>query len=217
MLRYLPEINQAIAYEVELQQNDENPGKIRLVNPYGTEWPYYSALGSLSNGKTNYLNVNMEDTKGCYVERSPLNYIYKGDEWTITSMAQEFLLAGSATLAQLKAAGYLGEINAEGVMKMPSSVVENGQTYQLGPIILEGDGSYRGNTNGAFAIDMSSVVGGANTTSVAKVAQHRATLAKAKRTVNAKKTAISRAYNTKVLSKNALTGRRISTNSISIK
>ena len=212
------ETYQAVAYEVELQQNDENPGKIRLVNPYGDGvWPFFSQLGYLSNGKTNYLNVNMEDTKGCYVERSPLNFVYKGNDWEISSMAQEYLLNGSATLAQLKAAGYLGEINAEGVMKMPSSVVENGQSYQLGPIILEGDGSYRGNTNGAFAIDMSSVVGGANTTSVAKVAQHRATLAKAKRTVNAKKTAISRAYNTKVLSKNALTGRRISTNSISIK
>lgn len=211
---------QAIAYEVELQQNDENPGKIRLVNPYGTEWPYYSALGSLSNGKTNYLNVNMEDTKGCYVERSPLNYIYKGDEWTITSMAQEFLLAGSATLAQLKAAGYLGEINADGVMSMPSTKVVDGKTVLTGPVIDDGlgQGYYGGNLNNKFAIDMSSVVGGTNTTSVAKVAKHRATLSAAKKAVATKMgPRSSRAYKSTVLSKNALTGRRISTNSISIK
>lgn len=211
---------QAIAYEVELQQNDENPGKIRLVNPYGPEWPYYSALGSMSNGKTNYLNVNMEDTKGCYVERSPLNYIYKGDEWTITSMAQEYLLAGSATMAQLKASGYLGEINADGVMTMPSTKQVDGKTVFAGPVIDDGlgEGFYGGNLNNKFAIDMSSVVGGANTTSVAKVAQHRATLSVAKKTAAAKMgPRSSRAYKSTVLSKNALTGRRISTNSVSIK
>lgn len=209
---------QPVAYEVELQQNDENKGRIRLVNPYGPEWPYYSALGSMSNGKTNYLNVNMEDTKGCYVERSELNYVYKGDDWMITSMAQELLIAGQADLATLKAAGYLGEIDADGVMTMPSVIQEDGKNYIMGPMIDDGlgQGYYAGNTHNNFAIDMSSVMGGSRaTTSVAKVAKHRATLSAAKKAAAAKMgPRASRAYKSTVLSNDALKGRTVKTISV---
>lgn len=208
---------QAVGYEVELQQNDKNKGQIRLVNPYGPEWPFYANLGSLSNGKTNYLNINMEDTKGCYVERSPLNYVVSGKDWEISSMAQELLLSGQASLAQLKALGYLGEINDNGVMTMPSSVEEDGEVYDLGPIILVGNQFIPANQHGAFRVIMNASSKSAATTSVAKVAKHRATLSLAKKAVNAKAKSFTRAYKSTVLSKNALTGRRISTNSISIK
>lgn len=208
---------QAVGYEVELQQNDKNKGQIRLVNPYGPEWPFYANLGSLSNGKTNYLNINMEDTKGCYVERSPLNYVVSGKDWEISSMAQELLLSGQASLAQLKALGYLGEINDNGVMTMPSSVEEDGEVYDLGPIILVGNQFIPANQHGAFRVIMNASSKSAATTSVAKVAKHRATLSNAKKAVNAKAKSFTRAYKSTVLLKNALTGRRISTNSISIK
>lgn len=132
---------EVVSYMVELQQNDDNPGLIRLVNPYGEAWPYGEAFGC----GLNYLNVNIADANGVLVERSPMNVDLGDGALEISSYGYELLLNGNS-LAALKANGYCGTM-ADGKITMPAA--------KKGPILWEGtSGFYYGNTNGAFCIDL---------------------------------------------------------------
>lgn len=132
---------EVVSYMVELQLNDDDPGLIRLVNPYGEAWPYGEVYGCGAN----YLNVNITDADGVYIERSPMNLDLGDGALEISSYGYELMLNGKS-LAFVKANGYCGTM-AGGKITMPAA--------KKGPILWVGDaGFYYGNSNGAFCIDL---------------------------------------------------------------
>lgn len=135
---------QVCSYQVEIQENDDQPGLYRLVNPYKEAWPYWDVYKDIANGKTGYLVINATDPTAVYLEPSPMNIILEGYNLVISSYAYELMQLGKSH-DELKANGYFGTM-VNGVITMPQP--------EKGPIVWGSDKSfYNVNTNGAFKVD----------------------------------------------------------------
>jgi hypothetical protein len=49
-------------WQVEIQQSNEHPGYYRLVNPYGSLWPYYNSGKYSVRSEDTYLTINATDS-----------------------------------------------------------------------------------------------------------------------------------------------------------
>ena len=104
-------------YEVEIQENDNNPGIYRLVNPYGKAFPY-NEEGDWDDSRNYYLEINASDPDGVYitVQNTGLNW---GDgNFYVHSLAAYYMDEGM-TLAEVKAEGYCGKLE-NGVITFPT-------------------------------------------------------------------------------------------------
>ncbi len=104
----------AVEYEVEIEESQDNPGKYRLVNPYGEVYPY-NEPGDWDDSKDYYLVIDATDPEYVNVLESDLGVDWgSGMMWTM-SAGDYFVATGQATLEQVKAAGYYGKL-ADGVI-----------------------------------------------------------------------------------------------------
>lgn len=118
-----------------LQRNKENPGRLRLVNPYAglKEYPALSAGHSDHN---HYIYINAEDTECIYIEESPIGMeSSKYGLMRVSSMVYYFLCAGF-DLEECKELE-MGAIIEDGVMTFPEEALsfsmlkyDNGDWYQ---------------------------------------------------------------------------------------
>ena len=106
--------NPEVSYEVEIEESVDNPGKYRLVNPYGEAYPY-NEPGDWDAANTYYLTIDATnpDAVNIVADNLGLDWGY-GMMWTM-SAADYFILTGQATEEQLLAAGYYGKL-ADGVI-----------------------------------------------------------------------------------------------------
>ena len=96
-------------YEVEVEESVDNPGKYRLVNPYGEAYPY-NEPGDWDAENTYYLTIDATNPEAVNIPQADLgiNWGY-GWMWTM-SAADYFLQTNQATEEQLLAAGYYGKL-----------------------------------------------------------------------------------------------------------
>lgn len=103
-----------VSYEVEIEESVDNPGKYRLVNPYGEAYPY-NEPGDWDAANTYYLTIDATnpDAVNIVSDNLGLDWGY-GMMWTM-SAADYFILTGQATAEQLLSLGYYGKL-ADGVI-----------------------------------------------------------------------------------------------------
>ena len=142
-----------VTYEVEVEESVDNPGKYRLVNPYGECFPY-NEPGDWDDSKNYYLVINAQDPECVYVELSPMGLKW-GYDMSAYSYAA-YMLDSGATLADVKASGNGGTL-VDGVI-----------TFPVKSLLCALDGSlYYANTNGAFKVVLPGASASVETTSTA--------------------------------------------------
>lgn len=128
-------------YEVEIQENSENPGVYRLVNPYGEAYPY-NEPGDWDDSQNHYLVINAQDPEGVFIDQQKMRLNWGDGALIISSLAANYLGQG-ATLEEVKAKGVCGSLT-DGVITFPVKSLL---------CTLESETSfYYGNINGAFKV-----------------------------------------------------------------
>ena len=134
-----------VAYNVELQENEEQAGLYRLVNPYGEAYPY-NEPGDWDPSKNYYIEINAVDPAGVYIETQEIGSDWGYGMFSVSSACAQYLANGN-TLEAIKGAGFCGTLN-EGVITFPVKALLVTAT-QL-------DGWYYANQNGAFRLEFPS-------------------------------------------------------------
>ena len=156
-------------YEVEIQESVDNPGKYRLVNPYGEAYPANSP-GDWDDSRNYYLTIHAENPDCVYIEAQKLGFDWGYGMFGIYSLAADMLYAGE-TEADVISAEVAGTLK-DGVITFPvKSLLISMANYQKGAW-------YYANGNGAFKVvlpgygdaegDEETPEEGAETTSVSK-------------------------------------------------
>ena len=141
-----------VTYEVEIEESEDNPGKYRLVNPYGAAYPF-NAEGDYDASQDYYMVIDAQDPASVYIPLQGVGCDWGYGEWEVYSLAAYYLDNGK-TAEEVKAAGYFGTL-ADGVITFPESSLL---------ITSSGLGEYyTGNTAGAFKV----VLPGAASTALA--------------------------------------------------
>ena len=141
-----------VTYEVEIEESEDNPGKYRLVNPYGAAYPF-NAEGDYDASQDYYMVIDAQDPASVYIPLQGVGCDWGYGEREVYSLASYYLDNGK-TAEEVKAAGYFGTL-ADGVITFPESSLL---------ITSSGLGEYyTGNTAGAFKV----VLPGAASTALA--------------------------------------------------
>jgi hypothetical protein len=98
-----------VTYEVEIQESVDNPGKYRLVNPYGEIYPY-NEPGDWDADNTYYLTIDATDPDYVNLVQSDLGIDWGYGPITAMSLADYYIATGQATHEEMKAAGYYGKL-----------------------------------------------------------------------------------------------------------
>ena len=98
-----------VTYQVEIQESVDNPGKYRLVNPYGEIYPY-NEPGDWDADNTYYLTIDATDPDYVNLVESDLGIDWGYGPMTALSFADYFIATGWATKEELKADGYYGKL-----------------------------------------------------------------------------------------------------------
>lgn len=138
-----------VPYEVEIQENQVNPGFYRLVNPYGEAYPYNDP-GDWDDSRDYYLEIHAEDPTAVYIETQGMGCDWGYGEFIVSSIAG-YYMANGQSLADVKAAGYTGTLE-DGVISFPAEVLLFGMSE------YGGGGLYTSNGNGAFKVAMPGIV-----------------------------------------------------------
>ena len=139
--------NKPMSYYVEVLENQDQPGLFRMVDPYGPEFPMYPYASSYAEGT--YIEIDATDAEGVWIEgwQTTGLDVQNNGLMDITSMAWYQAMANEATKEDVKEAGLCG-IYADGVITFPVD----------GILSAIGDKAYYGNRNGAFALDLNTLV-----------------------------------------------------------
>ena len=156
-------------YEVEIQENTDEPGLYRLVDPYGPNFPYYPYADSYTSS---YIEVNATDPEGVYIfEQSTGLDLGNGLISILSEGGNYYDYYGPDYYDKLKSLGYFGKLE-NGVITFPSFESKNDAgevqyTYQ-GWASLAGTGDYRMGRNGEWKIVLPEAVSSAARARAAK-------------------------------------------------
>ena len=126
-------------YKVEVRENKDVPGLIRVINPFA---PF-----GADTSKEYYIEIDATDPEGVWIEGTwEVGLDIGVGPMSITSMAWYQANAQGATKEDAKGAGLCG-ILADGVITFPVD----------GLLSVMGGKTYYGNRNGAFKLDMSNM------------------------------------------------------------
>lgn len=132
-----------VTYQVEIQENQENPGMYRLVNLFGEAYGIACAeagIGMPYATEELYIEINAQDPEGVWIGLQSTGVDLGYGVMEIGSMGWYYMNGGNSFEA-VKAAGYMGTL-ADGVISFPTK----------GCLITDNDGMYYSNNNGAFKV-----------------------------------------------------------------
>lgn len=152
-----------VTYEVEIEESVENPGKYRLVNPYGEVFPH-NKPGAWDDSQTYYMVIDATDPDAVVIPQQALGVDWGYGMMGVWCMVENYLAQGApASYVE----PYYGKLK-DGVITFPAKSL----------IVLDDDGAYYANGNGAFKVvlpgygdaegDDETPEEGAETTSVSK-------------------------------------------------
>ena len=131
-----------LTYEVEVEESIDNPGKYRLVNPYGEAFPYNSPA-DYDATQDYYMVINAQDPEGVYIPLQSVGCDWGYGDWAVYSYAS-YYLDGGYSLDEVKATGVCGTL-VDGVITFPTKsllITASGLGGKL----------YVANTKGAFKV-----------------------------------------------------------------
>lgn len=128
-----------ITYEVEILESEENPGKYRLVNPYGEVFPY-NEPGDWDDSQDWPIDIYASNPDRVYFPEQELGIDWGVGAMTIQSAAYYYMSVGNSA-DDVAAAGFFGTLK-NGIITMPTRGILVGAMGDL----------YYGNTNGAFKV-----------------------------------------------------------------
>lgn len=140
---------QDLTYPVDVEQANENPAIIRLVDPYGKAYPY-NEPGDYDTKKVHYMVFNCTDPEGVYMD----GYHASGMDWgygefTFGCLAYYYMTKGK-TFEEVKAAGFMGTLDEDLCITFPA------ESMLISMADYNGGGLYTSNINGTFKVDLSS-------------------------------------------------------------
>ena len=106
----------ALTYYVEVQESDEYEGYMRLVNPYGADYPY-NEPGDWNPNVNSYLFFDLYNSNCVYVDYSPQTLDWGDGVLSCYSYAA-FMLSGGGDYSDVIAQGANG-VNRNGVITFP--------------------------------------------------------------------------------------------------
>ena len=98
-----------VTYEVEVEESQDNPGKYRLVNPYGAAYPYNEA-GDYDAENDYYLVIDATDPDYVNIYPGELGADWGYGMMSVMSMADYFIAYQGATVEIMKELGYYGTL-----------------------------------------------------------------------------------------------------------
>ncbi|MGN1221038.1 MAG: hypothetical protein ACI4TU_08870, partial [Candidatus Cryptobacteroides sp.] len=128
-----------VTYEVEILESEDNPGKYRLVNPYGEVFPY-NEPGDWDDSQDWPIDIYASNPDRVYFPEQELGIDWGVGAITIQSAGYYYMSAGNSA-DDVAAAGFFGKLS-NGVITMPTKGVFVGAVGNL----------YYGNVNGAFKV-----------------------------------------------------------------
>ena len=139
-----------IPYEVEIQENQLQPGYFRLVNAFGGAYPYNDD-GDYDDSQDYYLEIHAEDPDAVYIGIQNVGMDWGYGEISVGSFAGYYIERKGSTLAEVKEEGYTGTYK-DGVITFPTN------SLLVGMADYNSGGLYKANTNGAFKVVMPGIV-----------------------------------------------------------
>ena len=128
-------------YEVEIQESVDNPGKYRLVNPYGEAYPY-NEPGDWDDSQDYYMVIDARNPNAVIIPEQALGLDWGYGMLSIWSLADNYLGQGAP---ESYIAPYVGTL-VEGVITFPQkSLLMSLAGYNNGTY-------YYANTNSAFKV-----------------------------------------------------------------
>ena len=128
-------------YEVEIQESVDNPGKYRLVNPYGEAFPY-NEPGDWDDSQDYYMVIDARNPNAVIIPEQALGLDWGYGMLSIWSLADNYLGQGAP---ESYIAPYVGTL-VEGVITFPQkSLLMSLAGYNNGTY-------YYANTNSAFKV-----------------------------------------------------------------
>ena len=138
-----------IPYQVEIQENELQPGYFRLVNAFGEAYPYNDP-GDWDATQDWYLEIHAEDPDGVYISTQATGMTWSYGMFYVGSLAGYYLAKGQS-LEDVKSAGLTGTYK-DGIISFPK------ETLLVGMADYNNGGMYIANSKGAFKVVMPGVV-----------------------------------------------------------
>ncbi len=154
-------------YEVEIEENSQEPGMYRLINPY-ENYPA-NEEGDFTPGSSFNIEINATDPEGVYILKQPIGMDWGyGDMYIQTQGA--FYLENGNSYDTVKSYGWFGTLKDK-VITFPYGTrdASDGTKVPYGGWLWMGDSRYYGGANQSIAI----VLPGANLSSAARRALER--------------------------------------------
>lgn len=136
-----------LTYEVEIEESDDTPGRIRLVNPYGEAYPYNDP-GDWDDSRDWYMIIETSDPDHVFIRPQEMGLDWGYGNLTIASNAGAYI--DEHSVEEIEAAGIQFGTLKDGVITFPAEEL----------LICLPDYSsnfYYANLNGAFEVIMPSV------------------------------------------------------------
>ncbi|MGM9846647.1 MAG: hypothetical protein ACI31F_01710 [Muribaculaceae bacterium] len=136
-----------VQYEVEILQNPKNPTSYRVVNPYGSAYPYFEE--GKYDGETHYLELDCSDPERVnFVGEFHTGFdLGDGEIWFISFV--DYFLSKGFTPDEIAEAGYYGTFE-DGVIRF--------STPQSLLAAIGNDGFYYANNSGEFFVALPGAV-----------------------------------------------------------
>ncbi len=114
--------NLVVTYDVEIQENSEQPGLYRLVNPYGTDYPYNGVFGMPFDPGNHYMEINATDPEGVYIDMQDSGFWSPAyGEMYVYSQAAYYMDEQGYTLQDAKNWALTGSLR-DGVITFPTQM-----------------------------------------------------------------------------------------------
>lgn len=146
----------AITYDVEIEESQDNPGKYRLVNPYGEVYPY-NEPGDYDPDNDYYLTINAVNPKKVYIETTSLGLNWGYGEVTASSYAG-YLLEKGKTVEEIEAMGDFFGTLVDGVITFPKN------SLLVAMANVNGGNFFETNATGEFKVVLPSKTAAGDTT-----------------------------------------------------
>ena len=154
-------------YEVEIEENSQEPGMYRLINPY-ENYPA-NEEGDFTPGSSFNIDINATDPEGVYILKQPIGMDWGYGDMYIQTQGAYYLENGNS-YDTVKSYGWFGTLKDK-VITFPYGTrdASDGTKVPYGGWLWMGDSRYYGGANQSIAI----VLPGANLSSAARRALER--------------------------------------------
>lgn len=124
---------QPLTYQVEILENEDNPGIYRVMNPYSNS--VYPLAEDDAAPEGLFIEVNAQDPEGVYIQYQSLGFDWGVGEFGFCTVGANFLAQG-ISFDLVKNYGYLGSV-VEGTITFP--VIDNEGTNMQGYVYADGE------------------------------------------------------------------------------